>query len=77
LGCPLALREVWASKSFLSPPGDPGIFEWLAEGTINLGCPLALRENWANKSLLSLPVDPGLHSNYLNFMPMNTAKPQG
>ncbi len=24
LGCPLALREVWASKSFLSQPADPG-----------------------------------------------------
>jgi hypothetical protein len=51
------------------------MFEWFAEGTINLGCPLALREVWANKSILSLPGDPGLHSNYLNFMPMNTAKP--
>jgi hypothetical protein len=24
LRCSLELREVWASKSFLSPPGDPG-----------------------------------------------------
>jgi hypothetical protein len=24
-GGPLELREVWASKSFLSPPGDPGL----------------------------------------------------
>jgi hypothetical protein len=25
-GCPLELREVWASKHLLSLPGDPGIF---------------------------------------------------
>jgi hypothetical protein len=47
-----------------------------AEGTINLGCLLELREVWASKSFLSPPGDPGLNSNYLNFMPMHTAKPQ-